>query len=62
MVKRRRDRPQPGRMSRNLVDRRALALLIALAAGVGLLGIAAAQTGTPPTISLNSPVSFPVDI
>ncbi|MEK9832891.1 MAG: hypothetical protein ACPGQ5_08720 [Alphaproteobacteria bacterium] len=37
---------------------RALALLLALVAGVGLLGFAYAQT----SISLNSPVSFPVDI
>lgn len=40
--------------------RRVLALVIALSAGVGLLGFAYAQS--TPTFSLNSPVSFPVDI
>ena len=40
--------------------RRSLALLVALAAGLGLLGFAYAQSST--SISLNSPVSFPVDI
>lgn len=41
--------------------RRSLALAVALAAGLGLLGLAWAQS-TPGSFSLNSPVSFPVDI
>jgi hypothetical protein len=40
--------------------RRALTLAVAFAAGLGLLGYAWAQT--PGSFSLNSPVSFPVDI
>jgi len=55
MVKPRRSNAGPGG-----VRRRVLALMIAVAAGVGLLGLAYAQSGT--SISLNSPVSFPVDI
>ena len=42
------------------VRRRVLALMIAVAAGIGLLGFAYAQSGN--SFSLNSPVSFPVDI
>lgn len=38
--------------------RRAVALVLALAMGGGLIGFAYAQSG----ISLNAPVSFPVDI
>jgi len=34
--------------------------VVAVAAGVGLLGFAYAQSS--PSFSLNSPVSFPVDI
>lgn len=45
---------------RVLRRRRTLGLLVALAAGVGLLGFAYAQSAN--TLSLNSPVSFPVDI
>lgn len=40
--------------------RRLLALVVMVSAGVGLLGFAYAQSSA--TISLNSPVSFPVDI
>ena len=42
------------------VRRRLLVAVIAFAAGVGLLGFAYAQS--TPSFSLNSPVSFPVDI
>lgn len=47
-----------GQMSRG--RRRLMAAVIVLGAGVGLLGFAYAQSST--SISLNSPVSFPVDI
>lgn len=40
--------------------RRMLAIALLLAAGGGLLGVAYAQSGN--SFSLNSPVSFPVDI
>lgn len=55
MVKTRRSNPKASG-----VRRRGLALVIALSAGVGLLGFAYAQS--TPSFSLNSPVSFPVDI
>ncbi len=42
--------------------RRTLALAVAMAAGLGLLGFAWAQSAPPGSFSLNSPVSFPVDI
>ncbi|MBT4772691.1 MAG: hypothetical protein HOI57_15520 [Rhodospirillaceae bacterium] len=63
MVKTRRSNPfnagQRGGRARG-GRRRLLALVIALSAGVGLLGFAYAQSA--PSFSLNSPVSFPVDI
>ena len=56
MVKPRRNKTSTGRIRRRL-----MVALVAFAAGVGLLGFAyAAQSGT--SFSLNSPVSFPVDI
>ena len=55
MVKTRRNnsKPHAGR-------RRLMAAVIAFAAGVGLLGLAYAQS--TPSFSLNSPFSFPVEI
>ncbi len=53
-------KPQRNRTRMGLVRRRATLALVALAAGVGLLGFAYAQSSS--SISLNSPVSFPVDI
>ena len=55
MVKPRRNKTSTGRIRRRL-----MAAVVAFAAGVGLLGFAYAQSGT--SFSLNSPVSFPVDI
>lgn len=40
--------------------RRALVIFVALAAALGVLGVAYAQSSI--SLSLNSPVSFPVDI
>jgi len=57
MAKTRRNsgKPRAGR-------RRLAVAVLAFAAGVGLLGFAYAQSGAAPSFSLNSPVSFPVDI
>lgn len=60
MAKLRRSRTNETNAMASGVRRRVLALMIAVAAGVGLLGFAYAQSGT--SFSLNSPVSFPVDI
>jgi hypothetical protein len=53
-------KPRRSKARASGVRRRVLALMIAVAAGVGLLGFAYAQSNT--SFSLNSPVSFPVDI
>tara|TARA_R110002110_G_scaffold376568_2_gene586725 strand:- start:234918 stop:235085 length:168 start_codon:yes stop_codon:yes gene_type:complete len=55
MVKQHRSKTRTGRIRRRLT-----LVVVALSAGVGLLGFAYAQS--TPSFSLNSPVSFPVDI
>ena len=55
MAKPRRSKTNPG-----LIRRRLTVAVVAVAAGIGLLGFAYAQSST--SLSLNSPVSFPVDI
>ena len=51
---------QRGKTNMGRVRRRIMMTVVAVAAGIGLLGFAYAQSST--SLSLNSPVSFPVDI
>ncbi len=63
MVQRRSKRVLPAAVSRRrTTQRRGLWLLLALAAGVGAVSVALAQSGDSYSMNLNSPASFPVDI
>ena len=53
-------KPQRSKTHTGRLRRRLTVAVVAVAAGIGLLGFAYAQSA--PSFSLNSPVSFPVDI